>query len=186
MTKSKNALRGLLLLTASLTVFSATGFAADLSNSAPSVEQSPFYVRGDVGWSMLNWNGPDDSAVTAGVGLGYMWNEVLRSDVRLDWSGNYDIGTQNADTVTLLGNAYIDIPLNLSITPYVGAGAGYGWMNNGLNGDDSGFTYSLMAGATFDLSNSMALDAQFRYRDLMIGGPNATDESVTAGILFRF
>ena len=186
MTATSMAMRRLLLATAGFVALTSAAMAADLSQPVPATERSPFYLRGDVGWSMLNWGGPDDSAVTAGVGVGYMWNEVLRSDVRLDWSGNYDIGSQSADSVTLLGNAYIDIPLNISFTPYVGVGAGYGWVNNGLAGNDSGFTYSLMAGATFDLSSTMALDAQFRYRDIMIGGPNFTDESVTAGVLFRF
>ena len=54
---------------------------------------------------------------------------MLRSDVKLDWSGNYDTTISDLDATTLTGNTYIDIPLDLTFTPYVGAGAGWGWID---------------------------------------------------------
>jgi opacity protein-like surface antigen len=148
-----------------------------------------FYIRGDVGWSFLEWNGgPDDSAATIGAGIGVMWNEVLRSDVRLDWSGNYEMTVTNLDATTLLGNTYIDIPLNLSfpLTPYAGLGLGWGWLDGDGSGDGSGFTYSLMGGATFGLSEHWAIDTGYRFREIIREGADFTDHSVTAGALFKF
>ncbi|HKQ95612.1 MAG TPA: porin family protein [Aestuariivirgaceae bacterium] len=176
------------LTAASITALSTAAMAADISEPvAPEENLGSIYVRGDIGWSWLDMDGDDDEALTVGVGLGYMWNEILRTDVRLDWSGEYDIGADNVDAMTVLANAYIDIPINIAfLSPYVGAGAGYGWVDGTAAGDDSGFTYALMAGATFDLTESMAIDIGYRFRDISIDGPDFTDHSATAGILFKF
>jgi opacity protein-like surface antigen len=164
----------------------AKGADSDLSMS-PETDLGSFYVRGDIGWSFLEWNGwQDDSAPTVGGGAGYMWNEVLRSDVRLDWSGNYDMTITDLGATTLLGNSYIDIPLDLTFIPYAGAGIGWGWVDNNGTGDESGFTYGLMAGAIFELSNRLALDTGYRFREILLDGSDFTDHLVTAGALFRF
>jgi len=165
--------------------------AADFSVPMASepVGIGDFYIRGDVGWSFLEWNGgPDDSAATIGAGIGVMWNEVLRSDVRLDWSGNYEMTVTDLDATTLLGNTYIDIPLDLTfpLKPYAGLGLGWGWLDDDGNGDGSGFTYSLMGGATFGLSEHWAIDTGYRFREIMREGADFTDHSVTAGALFKF
>lgn len=148
-----------------------------------------FYIRGDIGWSFLEWDGgSDDSGASVGVGVGVMWNEVLRSDVRVDWSGNYEMTVTDLDATTLLGNTYIDIPLDLTypVRPYAGLGLGWGWVDNDGNGDDSGFTYSLMGGALFDMSEHWAIDTGYRFRDIVLDGADFTDHSVTAGALFKF
>ena len=86
-----------------------------------------FYLRGDLGWSFLDW-GDDDSAFAVGGGVGYQFNDYLRSDLRVDWSGDYDIGDgADASLTTVLGNIYFDWANDSIFTPYVGAGAGYGW-----------------------------------------------------------
>jgi opacity protein-like surface antigen len=147
-----------------------------------------FYIRGDVGWSFLEGNGePDDSAASIGAGVGVMWNEVLRSDVRVDWSGNYETTVTDLDATTLLGNTYIDIPLDLTfpLRPYAGLGLGWGWLDDG-SGDGSGLAYSLMGGATFGLSEHWAIDTGYRFREIMREGADFTDHSVTAGALFKF
>ena len=116
--------------------FHGIAHAADPYQPAPVVvEEAPyedtlgFYLRGDIGWSFLEWSGgKDDNAFTGGGGVGYQFTQNLRGDVRVDWSGDYDIGP-NADlsTTTLLGNMYFDIPTETIFTPYVGGGAGWGW-----------------------------------------------------------
>jgi opacity protein-like surface antigen len=160
--------------------------AADASATAAT----PFYIRGDIGWSFLEWSGgPDDSAASVGAGVGVMWHEVLRSDVRLDWSGNYEMTITDLDATTLLGNTYIDIPLNLTyapVTPYVGVGIGWGWVDNDGSGDDSGFTYSLMGGAIFEFSDHWAIDTGYRFREIILDETDFTDHSITAGALFKF
>ena len=90
------------------------------------------------------------------------------------------------DTTTLLANSYIDIPLDLIFTPYAGAGVGWGWIDVDGPGDDSGFAFSLMAGATFGLSDNIAIDTGYRFREIMLDGADFTDHSITAGALFKF
>jgi opacity protein-like surface antigen len=179
------AARRMLYASAGLCLFGSVAAAAELE--LPSSKREGFYIRGDIGWSMLEWNGgPDDSALSAGAGVGYMWDDVLRNDVRLDWSGNYDMTITDLDATTLLGNTYIDIPLNLTFTPYAGAGLGWGWVDSDGTDDESGFTYSLMAGATFELSDNFVLDTGYRFREILLDGSDFTDHSVTAGALFKF
>jgi opacity protein-like surface antigen len=168
-------------------------FAADLTppqQGAPTPEQYQqmgFYLRGDLGWSFLQW-GDNDNAVDVGGGVGYQFNPYLRSDLRVDWSGNYNVAPgADANITTVLGNLYLDIPTGSMFTPYVGAGAGYGWatVDGGGSGDKSGFAYSLMAGVSVDLSESVALDAGYRYREILDGN-DPMDHSVLGGIRFKF
>ncbi|MDP9136616.1 MAG: outer membrane beta-barrel protein, partial [Pseudomonadota bacterium] len=124
--------------------------------------------------------------LTAGLGVGYQWNDFLRTDARLDWSGPYETGAVDLEATTLTANAYIDIPLTESLTPYVGAGLGWGWVDMDAAGDDSGATYSLMAGSAFTLTDSIDLDVGYRYRGLLLDEDDPTDHSLTGGIRFKF
>lgn len=174
--------------------FAAPALAADYTpppqpEVAPTPEQYQdmgFYLRGDAGWSFLQW-GEDDNALTVGGGVGYQFNPYLRSDVRVDWSGNYNVGPDaNLNMTTALGNLYVDIPNDSILTPYVGAGAGYGWANIDGEEDKSGLAYSLMAGVSVDLSQSLEADFGYRYRELMDDGENPADHSVLGGLRFKF
>jgi opacity protein-like surface antigen len=175
--------------------FHGIAHAADPYQPAPVVvEEAPyedtlgFYLRGDIGWSFLEWSGGnDDNAFTGGGGVGYQFTQNLRGDVRVDWSGDYDIGP-NADlsTTTLLGNMYFDIPTETIFTPYVGGGAGWGWASvDGGNSDDA-FTYSLMAGATIDLSRNLDLDIGYRFIDMTVDGPDIYDHQIMTGVRLNF
>jgi opacity protein-like surface antigen len=162
-------------------------YAADLE---PVVE-TPFpswYVRGDIGWSFLEWSGgDDDSAIALGAGIGYRFSEALRFDVRGDFAGDYDIGGgTDIDVWTVLANGYFDIPTGTMITPYLGAGIGYGWVNASPGGDDDGLAFALMGGASIDLSQSTAIDIGYRFRDVLIDGPDTQEHQILAGIRFSF
>ncbi|HEY7764602.1 MAG TPA: porin family protein [Aestuariivirgaceae bacterium] len=187
MTRLRASFSAIMFVAAGFGLIGGAAIAADTEPViVPENTDGSFYVRGDIGWSFLEWDGgEDDDALTLGGGAGVLWNDVLRSDVRLDWSGNYDTTISDFDSTTLLGNAYIDIPLDLTFTPYVGVGAGWGWID-GDGGDDSGFTYSLMGGATFNITDNLALDAGYRFRDIILDGPDFTDHSISAGALFKF
>ena len=180
-----------LLATAMTAGLAAVAQAADpnVPEPMPTPEQYQemgFYLRGDIGWSFLDW-GDSDSAFTAGGGVGYQFNDYLRSDVRVDWSGDYDIGDDaNASLTTVLGNVYFDWKNDSIFTPYIGAGAGYGWIDADHGMGDDGFAYALMAGASVDLSESIAVDLGYRYRQLMISGEDPSDHSALAGIRFKF
>lgn len=183
----------LVLLASAMTVgLAAAAHAADPSvpvEETPTPEQYQamgFYLRGDLGWSFLDW-GDKDNAFAVGGGVGYQFNDYLRSDVRVDWSGDYSVGNDaDASLTTVLGNLYFDWKNDTAFTPYVGAGAGYGWVSADDGLSDDGFTYALMAGVSVDMSQSIALDFGYRYRELMIEGENPADHSALAGIRFKF
>jgi len=183
----------LALLATAMTVGLAA--AAQAADATPPVEETPtpeqyqamgFYLRGDLGWSFLDW-GDSDNALDVGGGVGYQFNDYLRSDLRVDWSGDYDVGDDaSASLTTVLGNWDFDWQNDSVFTPYVGAGVGYGWVDADHGGSDDGFTYALMAGASVDLSQSVALDIGYRYRELMVSGQDPADHSALAGIRFKF
>jgi len=183
--------KGVLLATA-LVLIPGAAMAADMPIAEPVPEPyvgvGGWYLRGDAGWSFLDWNGPkNDNAFTGGGGVGYKWNDWFRSDIRADYAGTYSQGGgDDMSTVTLLGNGYVDFPLTPLFKPYVGAGAGYGWVMDRPGGDESGFTFALMGGVTFDVSQQFAIDVGYRFRDIMIKGPDVKDHSVLAGLRYMF
>lgn len=157
---------------------STATFAADAEVPADTYSAMGFYLRGDAGWSYLDTrNGTGNNAVLGG-GVGYQINEFLRTDVRGDMAG---IGSDDKYLNTLTGNIYFDIPTDTMITPYLGAGAGYGW----ASGNDEGMTYSLMAGASVNISESLAADVGYRYRQIL-DGQDPSDHEILVGLRYKF
>jgi len=189
-----------LLLASAVVLLPGVAIAADIPAPEPVPEPyvgvGGWYLRGDIGWSFLDWDGPDnDNAITGGGGIGYTWNQWFRSDVRADFTGSYNVGryrneSNNHDlsTITVLGNAYLDLPLTTLFKPYIGAGIGYGWTNDlpGRRGDDDGLAWAAYAGAAFDVSPNFAIDIGYRYRMIDVHGPNVTDHSVLGGLRWTF
>lgn len=103
-----------------------------------------------------------------------------------------------ADIWTVMANAYVDVGHFGPVTPYIGAGAGFAHVSYdtmdstivcgpqcpdvpdyksthpGL--DDWRFAASLMAGATFDLTSKLQLDAGYRYTRISEGDAFGYDE----------
>lgn len=172
---------------------SGAAMAADISTDdyTPPPSEGGWYLRGDLGWSWLNWDGgEDDGAMTGGGGIGYEYGNGVRADVRVDYSGEYDSGSalvpQDFSTTTALANAYYDFQVSDIASPYVGAGLGWGWAGDGKLGDDDGFAWSLMAGLNLRVSDSVVADVGYRYRDIGVSGENLTDHAVLAGLRFSF
>ena len=164
-----------------------TATAADLlPEQFSSPVDSTWYLRADIGWSFLDWDGgADDDNITFGGGVGYRYNEYWRADIRGDFAGDFNVGGgRDLSLGTVLVNGYFDIPLGAQITPYVGVGAGYGWAELDPGQDEDGFAYALMAGATFNMTQNIDLDVGYRYRGIAVSGPDVADHSVLAG--FRF
>lgn len=112
-------------------------------------------------------------------------------------------------TTTLFANALYDFETNGPITPYIGAGLGVAFVEQDLvygpgvrvSDDDTVFATQLIAGGAYDLSDSLALTADVRYRRLfdiesnrfaptgastgLISG-DYDDFSVNVGLRFRF
>ena len=171
--------------------FAAAAEAADIG-PAPEVavednEVTGLYLRGDIGWSFLEWSGgSDDSALLLGGGVGYQFNENMRADLTVDWAGNYDVAPgADMSTTTVLGNLYFDWANDSAFTPYVGAGIGYGWVDD-APGNDSGIAYGLAAGVSMGLTDNIDLDVGYRFRDIMISGSDPMEHQVSAGIRFNF
>lgn len=155
--------------------------------SPETYEKMGFYLRGDLGWSFLEWGGgSDDSALVVGGGAGYRFNDNLRTDVRVDWAGDYDTGGADLGVTTVLGNMYFDWANESVFTPYVGAGVGYGWANFDGAPDDDGFAYALQAGVGVDLTEHIVLDAGYRFRDVMISGSDPMEHQFLLGARFEF
>ncbi|MDP4823641.1 MAG: outer membrane beta-barrel protein [Aestuariivirgaceae bacterium] len=170
---------------------SGSAMAADMNDYTPPPSEGGWYLRGDLGWSWLNWDGgQDDGAMTGGGGLGYDYGNGVRADMRVDLTGKYDTGSnavpQNFGTTTALANAYYDFGTSDIASPYVGAGLGWGWAGSDKIGDDDGFTWAVMAGLNLRLSDSVVADVGYRYRDIMVSGDDLTDHSILAGLRFSF
>ncbi len=181
-----------MLLASALVIVPGAAIAADMPVQEPVPEPyvgvGGWYLRGDAGWSFLDWDGgKNDNAFTGGGGFGYKWNEWFRSDIRADYSGTYGVQRRHdMSTVSVLGNTYVDFPLTPWFKPYIGGGIGYGWVFDSPRGDENGFTWALMGGATFDVTPNVAIDVGYRFRDFLIKGPNVYDHSVTAGLRYMF
>lgn len=187
-----NFFKILLLTGAVILPFGAAAQAADIEPDTP-VAADPammgLYLRADAGWSFLEWSGgTDDSAFVGGGGIGYRYSDNIRADITADWSGDYAIGAgAEISTTAVLGNIYFDWANDTMFTPYVGVGAGYGWVE-GTGGalDDSGFAFGAAAGVSIDLTNNIAIDTGYRFRDIMISGDDTQEHQVMTGLRFSF
>jgi opacity protein-like surface antigen len=165
--------------------------AADIAPDVPSeveTTQMGAYIRGDIGWSFLEWSGgADDNAFVAGGGVGYQFNDMFRADVTADFTGDYKIAPgAEISTTTVLGNAYLDFSNDTMFTPYVGAGVGYGWVNGSGVSDKDGLAVGLATGVAVDLTNNLAVDVGYRFRDIMVKGSDTMEHQATVGLRFKF
>jgi opacity protein-like surface antigen len=176
----------ILLAGAAGAIMTGQSFAADLDVPAPTdvSSASAFYLRGDAGWSFLEWSGgEDDSDYTFGIGAGMQFNDMVRSDITLDHTGSYRIGPDDTlSTTALMGNTYLDFANDSMLTPYVGVGAGYGWVDGGPNG----FALGAAAGVAINVSETIAIDAGYRFRDIMADGPDVKEHLATVGMRIKF
>ena len=179
-----------LLVSLLLLPVAASARAADLAPdvTADNSEAMGLYLRGDLGWSFLQWSGgSDDSALSLGGGVGYRFNNNMRADLTMDWAGDYKVAPgADLSTTTVLGNLYFDWANDTAFTPYVGAGLGYGWVNDTPTGNHSGIAYGLDAGVSMDVTQNVAVDLGYRFRDTMISGSDPLEHQIVAGVRFSF
>ena len=171
--------------------FMAVAQAADNNADVPSEASTMtgFYLRGDVGAGYLTSPGPANvAAFTGGGGIGYQFSDNFRADVTGDWTSNYNVAAgATLSTAAVMGNVYFDWKNDSPITPYVGVGAGYGWVNRaGIGVNDQGVALGATVGASLDMTSNLALDVGYHFRDTMIAGDDAIEHTVTAGLRFKF
>lgn len=127
-----------------------------------------------------------------GVGAGYYFNEHFRADVTADFRSKVKykgmapcasscVDTEESNTFgawTLMLNGYYDFGTWSNFTPYVGAGIGVASLRvadykSSLAGSyvfgshtENNFAWNLMAGAAFDVSDNLKVDANYRFTSL--------------------
>ena len=153
------------------------------------------YFRFDAGYSFNNtpegdFNGPttgekiDDSyLLETGIGCG---SGHLRGEILFTYRGERDITVvppvddifTDVRTYSLMVNAFYDFGNYSGFMPYIGAGMGFAYhvlsdLYDDINtlvpqaGDeDLVFTWSLMAGVGFEVSEGFILDVGYRYIDM--------------------
>ncbi|MES0871848.1 outer membrane protein [Pseudovibrio sp. SCP19] len=202
----------LLSLTAAALVTSSVAYAADLP--APVFVEEPelpqveigggWYLRGDIGYKVyrdpkaytqeLSLKGERiDNTGIIGVGVGYRFNDFIRTDLTVDYEweadfegkslchttcpGNYNTEVAGLDVWTFLWNVYADLGYYNGFTPYVGAGIGASYVRlhnvesfnkNGTNpqipaDDNWNFSWALMAGTSYEIDENWKIDAGYRY-----------------------
>jgi opacity protein-like surface antigen len=166
--------------------------ATDMSPDVPSdvATTSGFYLRADAGASFLNWSGgANDWNYVGDFGAGYDFGNGLRTDVTGNWTGAYKVAPgATIDTRMVLGNVYYDWKNDSALTPYIGAGLGYGWTDATGGGyvNTSGAAVGLTAGVSYEMTNNLALDMGYRFHDILTGGATPAEHQVTAGLRVKF
>ncbi|MBC8036195.1 MAG: porin family protein [Rhizobiales bacterium] len=155
---------------------------------AETYQEMGLYLRADAGWSFLEWaGGDDDDGFAVGAGVGYRFSENMRTDLRVDYGGEYSVAPgADMSVTTVLGNLYFDLPTDTAFTPYVGAGVGYGWASIDNAKDKDGLAFGLMAGVGVDLTDSITIDAGYRFREVMTSGSDPMEHQILTGLRFEF
>lgn len=152
-----------------------------------------------------------ESEYNAGGGFGYqsnpmryegqvtylngMLDNVFENGLKIDEAAGY------TNAVLGLVNVYYDFPMVIpTLSPFLGAGVGYGWINVKVDNEripdvanfrvaDSAFAYQGTAGITFNFAENYALNVAFRY----VGTNNIGDLGkpfqaymANAGIVYRY
>ncbi|WP_274627490.1 outer membrane protein [Arvimicrobium flavum] len=145
-------------------------------------------------------------AMTLGAGVGYQVTNYFRTDLTADYFFDSDFDGQTSDPFSvsvdtssysaflLLANAYVDLGTYAGFTPYVGAGIGGAYVkwddlrntiDPGIDNLHKGaagwrFAWSLMAGASYCLTDRLALDGGYRYTN--VEGGRMFEEYSSSGV----
>lgn len=169
---------------------SVFGGASLLSQNPHATLTTPFYASADL--LMKN------PGYIIGGAVGIDWGNQVRTEIELSharWTSDtarvtttgapFNTPAQSDASATyLLGNAWLDLNQGSMFTPYVGGGLGIGWAN--VNGgtdtiyathfNASGLAFQLGAGIRVDLSDSISIDAGYRFKDIV--GLNYNSDSL--------
>lgn len=163
-------------------VLSATPAVADGMSSQSSAGNGGWYggLFAGAAWPE-DWdlNEVDRIEMDSGFAIGGVIGTRVRDNVRLElevsnWSANGNctvgkcgIAELDMDALSVLGNAWLDIPVDAGITPYVGGGLGVAWValsGDGSEDSGSGFAWQLGAGVRSNLSTNVVLDVGYRFK----------------------
>ena len=153
------------------------------------------YALGSLGVSQVDAEAVSfDDGFNAELGLGYDFGNDIR--VEATWERNeidsatilgYTVDTDSS-TDTVLFSIYKDFSNSSKLTPFIGGGLGSTSVNDDNNSWDSGFTYALSVGASYELSEN--LDAygkvQTLYAEPQIENADVDGNAVSAKLGLRY
>jgi opacity protein-like surface antigen len=193
---------------------SSAAFAADVS----PVNSYGYYiglfggyeVESDLSFDVIQPVDRDDSAYV-GLVAGAQVTDMVRAEVeasyRFDSEGegcpsNLKCvnGDFDASSLAILGNVWLDLPVDMPVQPYFGGGLGFAhtMVDSPVgDGSDWGLAYQLGGGLRYIAGDSLTLDAGYRYKHIDVdndafayspGGPSGTDSAhvLQFGVNFRF
>lgn len=152
--------------------------------ATPSYAQSPGpYIQGNIAVTEqtdtnLKFQGlgtdnyDSDTGSGAGVELGYRFNDYFRTGLEGAYRYNHvhdQSGGAELQSAAAMANAYIDFPTNTPITPYIGGGVGYSYVNfsdlsgSGGSKSDSVLAYQGMAGLSYAASPDTDVVLGYKY-----------------------
>lgn len=163
----------------------------DALPEAPDLEAIPFftaadnafYLRADVGFGALSagdaitahgrYNPGLTGPAIVGIGAGYRFGYVLRTDVTAEYRSRADIRTSDGfrsriSGMTALANLYADLGTWHGVTPYVGAGVGVSWskLSDGAfvsSRHRTDFVWAVGGGFSIEVTPQMSVDIGYRY-----------------------
>jgi opacity protein-like surface antigen len=117
------------------------------------------------------------TAFLIGGAVGMKFGDNLRAELEVsnigdaaECVGKCIVNTVDIDVLSILGNAWWDIPIDGYVTPYVGAGIGYAEISidAGIGGEASDWDFVYQAGAGFrvEIAQNTMLDFGYRFRVL--------------------
>jgi opacity protein-like surface antigen len=132
-----------------------------------------FGVRSDSKLTGSTGQFDNDPAFVINGAIGTKLKEKFRVEGEIGYHLNTANRTQtfqdfNFSVLSLMGNAYIDIPTQSPLKPYLGAGLGFGIASASEDSFDSSDSdlvgaVQLMAGISYDISPKAALTFGYRY-----------------------
>lgn len=135
---------------------------ADLDDPAGSGELSF-----DDGFGLFAAFGNRYQNLRAEIEVGYRANDLDR--VSLDGLGSSSV-EGDAETISLMANAFFDLLDGMAVQPFVGGGLGVASVDLEIDEpglqqseDDTVFAWQLMAGVGFPLSTNIVFDVQYRF-----------------------
>ncbi len=184
-------------------VSAGTGFRPYVSVFSGVSLPSKLYAH-RIGGGSFNYNFDLDAGYILGADVGVHVTDQLRAELELS-RASYQSNGVGLDTLDgtlngvhggiratyLLANAWLDIPTNSLITPYLGGGVGIGWIGGDLHNcsncsfgvgaeASAGFAFQVGVGVRADLSQHVSLDIGYRFKDI-VGASSYNTQTNTSG-----
>jgi opacity protein-like surface antigen len=129
----------------------------------------------------------------AAIGAGHAFANGFRAEGEIAYRTNDadDYGDTTITAQSVMVNAFYDFNRGGRVQPYVGAGAGYAWVEPDGAEDDSAFAYQGLIGLAIALSERWSVDAGYRYfwvndLDFQYVDADYEHQAVTLGLRYQF